>query len=101
MSDPSKEVLDALRSIQQTQSSLLAAVESLSDRPLQASSGVAGDRVLDSPFVADGKRDDVPPTADSKALDQQNVSEDSPLQPPAVPGSPSQRPGFTSRIVLT
>ncbi|KZL66124.1 GTP cyclohydrolase II [Colletotrichum tofieldiae] len=98
------EVLSSLKSIQQTQSDLVAAVESLNHRYQQ----LAGDTDVAAlgPGSSLGEAPDRPRTprrSETGAVGDlaQSSSSDLTLQAPAVPSSPSQRSGLTSRIILT
>ncbi|KAK1657605.1 GTP cyclohydrolase II [Colletotrichum godetiae] len=100
MSDPTvgdgslAEVMSSLKSIQQTQSDLVAAVDSLNQRyqQLPVDSDVAGE-------VPERSR--TPEPSDVVGDSAKSSSSDLTLQAPAVPSSPSQRSGLTSRIILT
>ncbi|KAF9869445.1 putative GTP cyclohydrolase II [Colletotrichum karsti] len=96
------QVLTSLRSIQQTQTDLVAAVDSLTQRYHQLSGDANVAAALD-PSPSLGVSSDPPGTPNLPAAaggsDQQ--SSDLTLQAPAVPSSPSQRSGLTSRIILT
>lgn len=80
------EVIDTLREIHHTQSQLLAAVESLTDR-------VSGSTLSETPT------EHAPPTSSDSVI-RSNLGEDGTLQAPAAP-SPSQKSTSTSRIILT
>jgi len=98
------EVMETLRELHQTQSQLLEAMETLSARvgvalpgSTPASSGVA----LSTQEASEKKQQPASaPTTTSDAVIRSNLSGGETLQAPA-PASPSQRPGLTSRIVLT
>ncbi|KXH57817.1 GTP cyclohydrolase II [Colletotrichum salicis] len=100
MSDPTvgdgslAEVMSSLKSIQQTQSDLVAAVDSLNQRyqQLPVDSDVAGE-------VPERSR--TPEPSDVVGDSAKSSSSDLTLQAPALPSSPSQRSGLTSRIILT
>ncbi|KAK1655765.1 GTP cyclohydrolase II [Colletotrichum phormii] len=100
MSDPTvgdgslAEVMSSLKSIQQTQSDLVAAVDSLNQRyqQLPVDSDVTGK-------VPERSR--TPEPSDVVGDSAKSSSSDLTLQAPAVPSSPSQRSGLTSRIILT
>lgn len=96
------EVLTSLRSIQQTQSDLVVAVDSLNRRYHQLS-GEADIATLDpsSSLGVAAERPRTPDRADAVDSSAQRSSSDLTLQAPAVPSSPSQRSGLTSRIILT
>lgn len=96
-------VMDTLRDIQQTQSHLLAAVESLSIR-IATEAPIPDGRVaspdsLGNPFqpAPQDKIESLPlaPTSDSTV--EKSSHDDSLVQA----ASPGQKSGFTSRIVLT
>ncbi|KZL82737.1 gtp cyclohydrolase ii, partial [Colletotrichum incanum] len=97
------EVLSSLKSIQQTQSDLVAAVDSLNHRYQQ----LAGDADVtalgpSSSLVEAPDRPRTPGRSEAGAVgDSAQSSSDLTLQAPAVPSSPSQRSGLTSRIILT
>ncbi|KAI8293786.1 putative GTP cyclohydrolase URC1 [Colletotrichum sp. SAR11_59] len=93
------QVLGSLRSIQQTQSDLVAAVDSLTQRYHQLS-GDANVAAALAPSPAIGTAPEAPRTSDAAGGSDQQSS-DLTLQAPAVPSSPSQRSGLTSRIILT
>ncbi|EQB53296.1 GTP cyclohydrolase II [Colletotrichum gloeosporioides Cg-14] len=93
------QVLGSLRSIQQTQSDLVAAVDSLTQRYHQLS-GDANVAAALAPSPAIGVAPEAPRTSDAAGGSDQQSS-DLTLQAPAVPSSPSQRSGLTSRIILT
>lgn len=99
------EVLETLRELHQTQSQLMEAMETLSARVGVAMPGVAsapGAAGLTTNKGAEMKEDQPAsaPTTSSDAVLRSNLSGGETLQAPA-PASPSQRPGLTSRIVLT
>ncbi|KAH0426382.1 GTP cyclohydrolase ii [Colletotrichum camelliae] len=93
------QVLGSLRSIQQTQSELVAAVNSLTQRYHQLS-GDANVAAALAPSPAIGVAPEAPRITDAAGGSDQQSS-DLTLQAPAVPSSPSQRSGLTSRIILT
>ncbi|KAF4876228.1 putative GTP cyclohydrolase URC1 [Colletotrichum siamense] len=93
------QVLGSLRSIQQTQSDLVAAVESLTQRYHQLS-GDANVAAALAPSPAIGVAPEALRTSDAAGGSDQQSS-DLTLQAPAIPSSPSQRSGLTSRIILT
>ncbi|KAF4411881.1 putative GTP cyclohydrolase URC1 [Colletotrichum fructicola] len=93
------QVLGSLRSIQQTQSDLVAAVDSLTQRYHQLS-GDANVAAALAPSPAIGVAPEALRTSDAAGGSDQQSS-DLTLQAPAVPSSPSQRSGLTSRIILT
>ncbi|WQF80034.1 Putative GTP cyclohydrolase II, RibA, GTP cyclohydrolase II superfamily [Colletotrichum destructivum] len=98
------EVLSSLKLIQQTQSDLVAAVDSLNHRyrelagdadvaalgPSPSLGGVPEKSLAPGPSDVDAVGDSTP-----------SSTSDLTLQAPAVPSSPSQRSGLTSRIILT
>ncbi|KAJ4328474.1 hypothetical protein N0V84_001158 [Fusarium piperis] len=94
--DQQASVLDALREIQRTQSLLVNAVESLSGKSIDEAAGANGDLAAN---IYD-------PDSRNEADEGESPSVESPLDPadklkaPALP-TPSQRQGFTSRIILT
>ncbi|ROT40899.1 putative GTP cyclohydrolase II [Sodiomyces alkalinus F11] len=96
------EVLEALKSIQQTQTTMAAAIESLSHQrqgSLSGSAEASTPSILE-PSLADkdnGGQSSVP----TGLSEQQSSSEELSLQAPATPSSPSQKSAFTSRIILT
>ncbi|KAF4987923.1 hypothetical protein FDECE_15244 [Fusarium decemcellulare] len=96
--DQQSGVMDALREIQRTQSLLLNAVESLSGKAVDEVAGAnGGDVAAQSIYDTDSRNEQhegESPSVDS-SLDSANK-----LKAPAPP-SPSQRQGFTSRIILT
>ncbi|EEY13899.1 conserved hypothetical protein [Verticillium alfalfae VaMs.102] len=111
MSDPSAsaitdhvglgDVLSTLKSIQLTQASLVTAVESLSRTVPQAATGATIDARSAGPNDLDQSLDSNN-VADLRASQHHVATSEGPeLQAPAVPSSPEQRSGFTSRIVLT
>ncbi|KAI8185624.1 putative GTP cyclohydrolase URC1 [Colletotrichum sp. SAR 10_65] len=93
------QVLGSLRSIQQTQSDLVAAVDSLTQRYHQLS-GDANVAAALAPSPAIGVAPEALRTSDAAGGSDQQSS-DLTLQAPAIPSSPSQRSGLTSRIILT
>lgn len=95
------QVLSTLRSIQQTQSDLVAAVDSLNGRYDQLSGDVNVTGLGPSPSLAVASEDPVTNDRPGAASDPAQNSPELALQAPAVPSSPSQRPGLTSRIILT
>ncbi|KAM0625596.1 hypothetical protein ACHAQF_007475 [Verticillium nonalfalfae] len=111
MSDPSAsaitdhvglgDVLSTLKSIQLAQASLVTAVESLSRTTPQAATGATIDARSAGPNDLDQSLDSNT-VADLRASQHHVATSEGPeLQAPAVPSSPEQRSGFTSRIVLT
>ncbi|KAF6840791.1 GTP cyclohydrolase II [Colletotrichum musicola] len=95
------QVLSSLRSIQQTQSDLVAAVDSLTQRYHQLSGDVNVTDLGPSPSLALASEEPVITDRPGVASDSAQKSSELALQAPAVPSSPSQRPGLTSRIILT
>ncbi|KAF6815861.1 GTP cyclohydrolase II [Colletotrichum sojae] len=95
------QVLSSLRSIQQTQSDLVAAVDSLTQRYHQLSGDVHVTDLGPSPSLALTSEEPVITDCPGVASDSAQKSSELALQAPAVPSSPSQRPGLTSRIILT
>ncbi|OLN95448.1 Uracil-regulated protein 1 [Colletotrichum chlorophyti] len=101
------QVLGALKSIQQTQSDLVAAVDSLTQRYHQLSGDADAAALAASPSL-DATSQERPRTpyrpddgTTAAAGSTQTSSSDLSLQAPAVPSSPGQRSGLTSRIILT
>ncbi|KAH6698698.1 GTP cyclohydrolase II [Verticillium dahliae] len=95
------DVLSTLKSIQQTQASLVTAVESLSRTTPQAATGATTDARSAGPNDLNQSLDSSA-VADLQASQHHVANSEGPeLQAPAVPSSPEQRSGFTSRIVLT
>jgi len=98
------EVLSSLKSIQQIQSDLVAAVDSLNQRYQQLTGDTDVAALGPSPSL--GEAPEIPHTPgrpETGAVGDlaQSSSSDLKLQAPAVPSSPSQRSGLTSRIILT
>lgn len=96
------EVISSLKSIQQTQSDLVAAVDLLSQRYQQLP--VDPDAATLGPNSSLGEvpeRTRTPEPSDTVGDSAKSSSSDLALQAPAVPSSPSQRSGLTSRIILT
>lgn len=100
------DVMDALREIQKTQSSLLAAVSSLSSNVPKTK----GASMPASPVpVAPVQNVQDPKSTSDLSTDEAigEVAEEDTVIDPATelqapgPSSPSQRPAFTSRIILT
>ncbi|RSL51945.1 Uracil-regulated protein 1 [Fusarium duplospermum] len=95
--DQQASVLDALREIQRTQSLLVNAVESLSGKSIDEAARANGDLAANSIYDQDSR---------NEADEDESPSVESPLESadklkaPAPP-TPSQRQGFTSRIILT
>ncbi|WDK11828.1 GTP cyclohydrolase II [Colletotrichum graminicola] len=98
------EVLSSLKSIQQTQSDLVAAVDSLNQRYQQLTGDADVAALGPSPSLGEApERPHTPGRPETGAVGDlaQSSSSDLKLQAPAVPSSPSQRSGLTSRIILT
>lgn len=95
--DQQASVLDALREIQRTQSLLVNAVESLSGKAIDEAAGTDGDLAANSIYDPDSRNeaDEGESPSVESPLDSANK-----LKAPAPP-TPSQRQGFTSRIILT
>ncbi|OHE93344.1 GTP cyclohydrolase II [Colletotrichum orchidophilum] len=96
------EVINSLKFIQQTQSDLVAAVDSLNQRYQQLP--VEADVATLGPNTSLGEISERSQTAepsDAVGDSAKSSSSDLTLQAPAVPSSPSQRSGLTSRIILT
>ncbi|KAM5342755.1 hypothetical protein ACJ41O_013721 [Fusarium nematophilum] len=95
--DQQSGVMDALREIQRTQALLMNAVESLSGKPVDETSGTNGDIATEGVFepeAGDGAKEGQSASASA------SVDTVEKLKAPALP-SPGQRQGFTSRIILT
>lgn len=95
--DQQASVLDALREIQRTQSLLVNAVESLSGKSIDDAAGPNGDLTANSIYVQDSRNE--ADESESPSVESPLESADK-LKAPAPP-TPSQRQGFTSRIILT
>ncbi len=95
----SSEVLDTLREIHQTQSHLLAAVESLSER-LGSASPSTSPFMSEKPQLQTNEVSKTPPNDSSEIAIRSNSSGGEILQAPK-PSSPGQQTVFTSRIILT
>ncbi|KAI8659292.1 Uracil-regulated protein 1 [Fusarium sp. Ph1] len=95
--DQQASVLDALREIQRTQSLLVNAVESLSGKSIDEAAGSNGDLTANSIYVQDSRNE--ADESESPSVESPLESADK-LKAPAPP-TPSQRQGFTSRIILT
>ncbi|GKT50247.1 urea active transporter [Colletotrichum spaethianum] len=98
------EVLSSLKSIQQTQSDLVAAVDSLNHRYQQLAGDTDVAALGPGPSLGEAsERPRTPGRSEAGAVGDsaQGSSSDLTLQAPAVPSSPSQRSGLTSRIILT
>ncbi|CAM1508533.1 Fc.00g053810.m01.CDS01 [Cosmosporella sp. VM-42] len=100
--DQQSSVMDALREIRETQSSLLAAVAALSGKPAPEATRPA------VPFTSSGLIPSVYDLESGKEPSKdQSTPTDSPTEPTsglelqAPSTSPSQKPAFTSRIILT
>lgn len=101
----SSEVMDTLKEIHQTQSQLLAAVESLSDRVGPALSGTTSiakksASLGNSSQLGHNDQSEAGPPTSSDSVIRSNLGEGGTLQAPAT-ASPNQRAALTSRIVLT
>ncbi|KAK2065774.1 GTP cyclohydrolase II [Colletotrichum caudatum] len=102
--DSLAEVLSSLKSIQQTQSDLVVAVDSLNQRYQQLTGDADVAALGPSPSLGEApERPHTPGRPEAGAVGDliQSSSSDLKLQAPAVPSSPSQRSGLTSRIILT
>ncbi|KAL2753938.1 hypothetical protein ACRALDRAFT_1062918 [Sodiomyces alcalophilus JCM 7366] len=100
--DNMPELLEALRSIQRTQTDIVAAIESLSRQrqgSLPGSMGALTPSVL-APSLGD-RDNGGQPSIPSGFSEQQSPSDEPSLQATATPSSPTQKSGFTSRIILT
>ncbi|KAK2029452.1 GTP cyclohydrolase II [Colletotrichum zoysiae] len=98
------EVLMSLKSIQQTQSDLVAAVDSLNQRYQQLTGDADVAALGPSPSLGEAPEGSHTPGRTEAGVVSdlvQSSSSDLKLQAPAVPSSPSQRSGLTSRIILT
>ncbi|RSL41272.1 Uracil-regulated protein 1 [Fusarium sp. AF-6] len=95
--DQQASVLDALREIQRTQSLLVNAVESLSGKSIDEAAGANGDLTSNSIYDQDSRNE--ADGGESPSVESPLESADK-LKAPAPP-TPSQRQGFTSRIILT
>ncbi|RSL66709.1 Uracil-regulated protein 1 [Fusarium floridanum] len=95
--DQQASVLDALREIQRTQSLLVNAVESLSGKSIDEAAGANGDLTANSIYDQDSRNE--ADGGESPSVESPLESADK-LKAPAPP-TPSQRQGFTSRIILT
>ncbi|KAK2047680.1 GTP cyclohydrolase II [Colletotrichum somersetense] len=98
------EVLRSLKSIQQIQSDLVTAVDSLNQRYQQLTGDADVAALGPSPSLGEfpeGPHTPGRPEAGAVGDLVQSSSSDLKLQAPAVPSSPSQRSGLTSRIILT
>lgn len=101
----SSEVMDTLKEIHQTQSQLLAAVESLSDRVGPVLSGTTSianhgaPKGKSSQSENNGQSGAAPPTSSDSVI-RSDLDEGGTLQAPST-ASPNQRTTLTSRIVLT
>ncbi|KAK1503912.1 GTP cyclohydrolase II [Colletotrichum tamarilloi] len=96
------EVINSLKSIQQTQSDLVAAVDLLNQRYQQLP--VDSDAATLDPNASLSEipeRSRTPEPSDAVGESAKSSSSDLTLQAPALPSSPSQRSGLTSRIILT
>lgn len=94
------DVMDALRDIQKSQSTLLAAISSLSSSALK-SSGTSVSASSVARLQSDYEPESVNgPIAEEPIEEDTSIDPATTLQAPA-PSSPSQRPAFTSRIILT
>ncbi|KAK1464562.1 GTP cyclohydrolase II [Colletotrichum cuscutae] len=96
------EVINSLKSIQQTQSDLVAAVDLLNQRyqqlPVDSDAATLGP----NPSLSEiPERSRTPEPSDAVGDSAKSSSSDLTLQAPALPSSPSQRSGLTSRIILT
>ncbi|KAK7398003.1 Uracil-regulated protein 1 [Neonectria punicea] len=100
-SDQQPGVLDALREIQRTQSLLVNAVESLSAKPaIDGQDAIAAAAIAAPvPSAFDPESSNGAGATDSTATDS---SIEAAVTQQVAPSSPSgQRPGYTSRIILT
>lgn len=96
-SDP--VVLDALQKIQQTQSQLVASIESLAERVGSDGSHPIPTATSSSPLGSLAKSDEADPALEPhEPVGNESYASES--RAPALPASNS-RTGFTSRIVLT
>lgn len=93
------EVLETLKSIEQSQSKLTAAVESISQRTAQA--GLASSASLGADDNVKSEDNLAASSSSMRDADRRNSMGEPSLQAPATPSSPGQRSGFTSRIILT
>ncbi|KAK7417321.1 hypothetical protein QQZ08_011664 [Neonectria magnoliae] len=103
-SDQQSGVLDALREIQRTQSLLVNAVESLSVKPAidGQDAGAAATIAAPVPSVFDPESSNGAGATDSTAADSSIEATLTQQAAPLSPSTPSgQRPGYTSRIILT
>ncbi|KAF4780209.1 GTP cyclohydrolase II [Colletotrichum scovillei] len=96
------EVINSLKSIQQTQSDLVAAVDLLNQRYQQLPVDPDAAALGPNPSLSEiPERSRTPEPSDAVGDSAKSSSSDLTLQAPAVPSSPSQRSGLTSRIILT
>ncbi|KAK1717732.1 GTP cyclohydrolase II [Colletotrichum lupini] len=96
------EVINSLKSIQQTQSDLVAAVDLLNQRYQQLPVGSDAATLDPNPSLSEiPERSRTPEPSDAVGESAKSSSSDLTLQAPALPSSPSQRSGLTSRIILT
>ncbi|KXH48838.1 GTP cyclohydrolase II [Colletotrichum simmondsii] len=96
------EVINSLKSIQQTQSDLVAAVDLLNQRYQQLPVDPDAATLGPNPSLSEiPERSRTPEPSDAVGDSAKSSSSDLTLQAPAVPSSPSQRSGLTSRIILT
>lgn len=96
------KVINSLKSIQQTQSDLVAAVDLLNQRYQQLLVDPDAAALGPNPSLSEiTERSRTPEPSDAVGDSAKSSSSDLTLQAPAVPSSPSQRSGLTSRIILT
>ncbi|KAK1539882.1 GTP cyclohydrolase II [Colletotrichum costaricense] len=96
------EVINSLKSIQQTQSDLVAAVDLLNQRYQQLPVDSDAATLDPNPSLSEiPERSRTPEPSDAVGESAKSSSSDLTLQAPALPSSPSQRSGLTSRIILT
>lgn len=100
------ELIATIQRLQETQTQLVAAVQTLTNRvdsaiPETASPTFQGTPVARPLQIGNGNKADVPPASSDESSALAGQDEDvKPLQAP-VPPSPTQKPGLTSRIILT
>ena len=93
--DQQSDMLEALQEIQRTQALLVNAVESLSGRSIEDTSGdQAKNNILDLGSREDGTEGESPSV-------EAPVASGDKLKAPALPSEGQRQQAFTSRIILT